>query len=164
MLKWFGCGDKVTDLKEWHNFIRKTTFHLNKVGKDYEAKVMPSWDALVLHCNRTNYVLNTIHSAKTTKCPTINKYKEYGWTQTNDKIEVNWGEVDKVFDNDIGGCGCHGGCETNRCSCYSGSRQCTHTCRCTNCLNSGSTQKNNSSKQKQKKHNHCSCHNRGGQK
>ena len=36
-IKWLGCGDKTTGLKEWHNFIRKVTFHLNKVGKDYDA-------------------------------------------------------------------------------------------------------------------------------
>ena len=45
------------------------------------------------------------------------------------------------------GCGCQGGCDTNRCSCYSSSRQSTHTFRCTNCLNSGSIGKNSSSKQ-----------------
>ena len=49
MLKWLDCADKIKDLKEWHNFVRKATFYLNQVGKDYEAKVMPPWDALVLH-------------------------------------------------------------------------------------------------------------------
>ena len=143
MLKWFGCGDKITNLKEWHTFIRKATFHLNKVGRDYEAKVMPSWDALVLHCKRTNYVLNTIVSGKTTKCSTLNKHAEYGWSQIDDKIVVNWGKADVIID-DMGGCGCHGGCDTNRsCSCYSASRECTHTCRCTNCLNNGSIGKIN---------------------
>ena len=60
MIKWLGCGDKITGIKEWYNFIRKATFHLNKVGEDYEAKVMPSWDALLLHCKRANYVPDMI--------------------------------------------------------------------------------------------------------
>ena len=107
---------------------------------------MPSWDALVLHCKRTNYIINAIVSAKTTKCSILNKHAEYGWSQIGDKIVVNWGKADIII-ADMGDCGCHGGCDTNRCSCYSASRQCTHTCRCTNCSNIGSIGKNSSSKQ-----------------
>ena len=58
MLKCLGYNEKVTELKKWHKFIRKATFFLNTVNKDYETKVIPSWDALALHCKRANYVLN----------------------------------------------------------------------------------------------------------
>ena len=81
---------------------------------------MPSWDTLVLHCKRTNYALNIIVSAKTTKCSILNKHADY---ETDDKTVANWGKADIIIDN-TGGCGCHGGCDTNRCS---ASRQCTRT-------------------------------------
>ena len=45
------------------------------------------------------------------------------------------------------GCGCHGGCDNNQCSCHSVSQQCTHACRCINCFNSSSIG-NSASKQK----------------
>ena len=31
MLKWLGCVERISELKEWHNFIRKATFHLKLV-------------------------------------------------------------------------------------------------------------------------------------
>ena len=78
MIKWLDCAERITGPKEWHNFIRKATFHLNEVRKDYEAKVMPSWDALLLHCKWANYVLNMIISVKSKKCPTLNKHQDFG--------------------------------------------------------------------------------------
>lgn len=135
MLKWLGCTKKITDLKGWHNFIRRATFHLSHVGKHYEAMVMPSWDALVLHCKGANYVINIVHSANSTTCSILNEHKHYGWKQIDDQIAINWGSVDKIFDDCQAGCGCHGGCDTNHCSCHSTGRQCTHACRCTNCFN-----------------------------
>ena len=135
MLKWLGCTEKITDLKGWHNFIRRATFHLSSVGKDYEAKVMPSWDALVLHCKRANYVMNMIHSANSTSCSILKEYKHYGWKHIDNHIAINWGSVEQIFDDSQAGCGCHGGCSTNRCSCHSAGRQCTLACRCTNCFN-----------------------------
>ena len=135
MLKWLGCTEKITDLKGWHNFIRRATFHLSSVGKDYEAKVMPSWDALVLHCKRANYVMNMIHSANSTSCSILKEYKHYGWKHIDNHIAINWGSVEQIFDDSQAGCGCHSGCSTNRCSCHSAGRQCTLACRCTNCFN-----------------------------
>lgn len=132
MLKWLGCTEKITDLKGWHNFIRRATFHLSSVGKDYEAKVIPSWDALVLHCKWANYVMNTVHSANSTTCSMLNEHEYYGWKQIDNQITINWGSVDRIFDDSQGGCGCHG---TDRCSCHSAGIQYTHACRCTNCFN-----------------------------
>ena len=156
MLKWLGCADRICNLKGWHDFIKKATFSLNKVGKDYEAKVMPSWDALVLHCKRANYVLNMVLSAKGRQCSTLGNIEEYGWTNS-EKIVVNWGKPEQRESNTTG-CGCHSGCDTKRCSCYSERKPCNHKCRCTNCINTSLVEN-----KKKQNYNHCSCHNWGRQ-
>ena len=107
MLKWLGCTEKITDLKGWHNFIRRATFHLSHVGKHYGTMMMPSWNTLVLHCKRANYVMNIVHSANSATCSILNEHKHYGWKQIDDQIAINCGSVDKIFDDSQAGCGCH---------------------------------------------------------
>ena len=79
--------------------------------------------------------MNLVHSAKSTACSTLSKYKQYGWKQIDEQIVINWGSMDQILASSQAGCGCHGGCDTNRCSCHSAGRQCTHACKCTNCFN-----------------------------
>ena len=36
----------------WHEFIRRVAYHVPKVTKYHEHKLLPSYQALVLHCSR----------------------------------------------------------------------------------------------------------------
>ena len=45
---------KIVTLNDWHEFIRKVTFHASKVTRHHEAKILPSWNALVNHSLRAN--------------------------------------------------------------------------------------------------------------
>ena len=41
-----------SDLALWHDFIRRVTYHVPTVSKYHEHKLLPSYQALVLHAQR----------------------------------------------------------------------------------------------------------------
>lgn len=69
------------------------TFYLTKVSKDYESMVMPSYDALVKHCERANYVLGLFASISKNSSTILNMCNNYGWTLNNGEIEMDWGKI-----------------------------------------------------------------------
>lgn len=136
MLKWLEY-EKIDSLVQWHEFVRKVTFQLSKVDKDYESKLLPSWQSLVFHCKRADYVLKLIASASSIHSPHL-LCEQFGWNIDANKcsITVNWGLAETI-DMDIHkGCGCKTGCNTNRCYCFSHQQLCSNICTCSNCKNS----------------------------
>ncbi len=86
---------KISSLVDWHAFIRKVTFHDGKVTRFHEAKLIPSWSALIQHCNRGNYVLKLVYSSPVSQCTELRRYNHYGWQQTEQStIEVVWEQAD----------------------------------------------------------------------
>ena len=65
LLSWTGYPSthKIVTLRDWHDFIQKVTFHASKVTCHHEAKVLPSWNALVNHSLRATYVLQLAFSS-----------------------------------------------------------------------------------------------------
>ena len=53
----------------WHEFIRRVTFHVPKVTKTHEFRVLPSYHALLLHCKRATYVLKLALSSPLRQSP-----------------------------------------------------------------------------------------------
>lgn len=77
-------------LPEWHEFIRRITYHIPKVTKLHEYKLLPKYQALVLHCKRANYVLILVLSAPWTHSPFLPCFEQFGWHVENDCIFITW--------------------------------------------------------------------------
>ena len=71
MLGWIGLNnlEYVASDKEWCQFVRSLTFHAGTVTKDHEKNMLPSWEALTLHCKRALYVLKLVFSTPYPSCP-----------------------------------------------------------------------------------------------
>ncbi len=91
-------------LPAWHEFIRRVTYHVPKVTKFHEHKLVPSYQALLLHCKRANYVLKLALSAPWTHSPFLPCFEQFGWHVDNDTIFITWDsdlhESDEESDSD----------------------------------------------------------------
>lgn len=65
-------------LLKWHEFIRKVTYHVPKVTKSHELKLLPSFQALHLHSKRANYVLKLVLSTPWIHSPFLNCFTQFG--------------------------------------------------------------------------------------
>lgn len=125
---------KIVMLKDWHEFIGKVTFHASKVTRHHEAKVLPSWNALVNHSLRATYVLQLALSLPFQQCAALHLCANYGWTRSsNGAIEIAWNTSATTVEQV--GCKCSSGCSSTRCTCYSKSKECTARCSCRECIN-----------------------------
>ena len=91
-----------TPLLRWHDFIRKSGYHIPKVSKLHEMKLIPSSRALVLHCKRANYVLKLSLSVPFTQSPFLLCYEQFGWHKTDGELSITWddGEPPESEDDD----------------------------------------------------------------
>ena len=136
LLSWTGYPSthRIVTLKDWHEFIRKVTFHASKVTHHHEAKVLPSWNALVNHSLRATYVLQLALSSPFQQCAALHLCTNYGWTRSsNGAIEIAWNTLPTTVEQV--GCKCSSGCSSTRCTCYSKSKECTARCNCRECTN-----------------------------
>ncbi len=85
---------KITSLVDWHEFMRKLTFHEGKVTRFHEAKIIPSWNALIQHCRRATYVLKLVYSSPRSDCKDLLHHEQYGWQESGSCIEVLWEQHD----------------------------------------------------------------------
>ena len=82
-----------TDLSSWHGFIRRVTYHVPKVTKYHEFKLLPSYQALTLHCKRANYVLKLTLSAPWASSPFLACFEQFGWhREEDDGVTITWDE------------------------------------------------------------------------
>lgn len=131
--------NSISTLKEWHDFVRRITFHLSNATKDFEACLLPSYSALCKHALRATYVLKLLFSVSSVKCSILGEYTMYGWISGDGEgcIEIDWDDASDcqsfVSSNCV--CGCKTGCNTKRCKCFSCSLKCNVKCKCRGCKN-----------------------------
>ena len=78
-------------LSIWHEFIRRVTYHVPKVTKLHEQKVLPSLQALILHSKRANYVLKLAISATLFISPFLQCFEQFGWHKTDGgDVQITW--------------------------------------------------------------------------
>ena len=80
-----------SQLQTWHQFIRRVTYHVPKVTKYHEHKLLPTYQALVLHCKRADYVLKLTMSAPWMVSPFLPCYQQFGWhMDREDGVTITW--------------------------------------------------------------------------
>ncbi len=123
--------------KAWLDNIRSKSL---LTGKN-EQQVIPSNDALYRHWLRSVFVLLLWEQALETSVQMPTLYN-YGWkNQGNGRISIDWDSNSNL--NEIRdrvafitkGCGCKGGCLSNRCSCKRSNKYCGPGCICIKCEN-----------------------------
>ena len=79
---------KRTPLATWHEFIHRVTYHVPKVTKQHELKVIPSFQALIFYSKRANYVLKLAVSITYKLCvhPFVNAHV----TKSNRHITISF--------------------------------------------------------------------------
>lgn len=85
-----------TSLSMWHEFLRRVTYHIPKVTKYHEHKLLPSYQALVLHCKRANYVLKLTMSSPWSHSPFLACFEQFGWHKENGNILISWDAEDHL--------------------------------------------------------------------
>ena len=65
-----------------------------KVTKFHEYKLIPSYQALTLHCKRADYVLKLIMSTPWYQSPFLPCFEQFDWHKEDTNIMVTWDEVD----------------------------------------------------------------------
>ena len=83
-----------TPLLKWHELIRKVGYHIPKVTKVHEFKLIPSSRALVLHCKRANYILKLSLSIPLLQSPLLLCYEQFGWYTTDGSVCITWDDGD----------------------------------------------------------------------
>ena len=89
-----------TPLFKWHDFIRKIGYHIPKVTKLHELKLIPSSRALILHCKRANYILKLSLSIPLTQSPFLLCYEQFGWHTTDGEVSITWDDGDSPESDD----------------------------------------------------------------
>ena len=81
----------------WHEFIRRVTcYHVPKVTKFHEHKLLPSYCALSLHCKRASYVLKLTMSTPWILSPFLFCHEQFGWHEDHEgNVLVTWDDEDK---------------------------------------------------------------------
>ena len=75
----------------WHEFIRRVTYHIPKITKLHEQKVLPSLQALILHSKRANYLLKLVISATLVTSPFLQCFEQFGWHKTDEgNVRITW--------------------------------------------------------------------------
>ena len=75
----FQPSTTMSELALWHEFMRRVTYHIPTVTKYHEYKLVPSYQTLVLHCKRANYVMKLFLSAPLTVSPFLPCFTQFGW-------------------------------------------------------------------------------------
>ena len=65
------CTSLHTPVLKWHEFIREVGYHVPKVTKVHEFKLILSSRALLLHCKRANYILKLNTSTSVSFTPLL---------------------------------------------------------------------------------------------
>ena len=81
---------RITSLSEWHHLIRKTNYHAGKVTRFHEAKMIPSWNALLQHQQRATCVLQLVYNSPRLECADLENFTQYGWQLIDSSVEVVW--------------------------------------------------------------------------
>ena len=83
-----------SQLSMWHELIRRVTYHIPKVTKTHEFKVLPSYRALLLHCRRATYILKLTLSSPMRQSPFL-CYEQFGWHKNLDgNVQITWDSGD----------------------------------------------------------------------
>ena len=77
-----------SQLSKWHEFIRRVTYHIPKVTKTHESKVLPSYRALLLHCKRATYILKLTLSSPLRQSPFLLCFEQFGWHTRDGNVEI----------------------------------------------------------------------------
>ncbi len=73
---------------------------LSIVTKLHELKLIPSSQALVLHCKRANYILKLNLSIPLTQSPFLLCYEQFDWHTTNGEVSITWDDGDSPESDD----------------------------------------------------------------
>ena len=73
----------INTMGKWCDLVKGIKFQKNP-GK--EAHLLPSKQALSLHCKRTEYIMKLAFCAPFPNCPELLKFDHYGWKGTIDNI------------------------------------------------------------------------------
>ena len=88
-----------TPLLRWHEFIHKVGYHVPKVTKVHEYKLIPSSRALVLQCLRANYIIKLSLSVPLRVSPFLPCFEQFEWhCTTDDSINITWDDGDPPED------------------------------------------------------------------
>ena len=85
---------KRPPLATWHEFIHRVTYHVPKVTKQHELKVIPSFQALILHSKRANYVLKLAVTVTILSSPFLHCFEQFGWHTSDGTVEITWDNKD----------------------------------------------------------------------
>ena len=138
-LTWVGSESaRITNDEQWHDFVRRVTFHASSVTKNHGAKRIPTITALRLHLKRSNYVLKLAFSSNLTASPDLANHNLFGWRTSGTDIHVEWDTLTTSVEctTTQTKCTCSTGCSSGRCSCFKKCSPCTAKCRCKQCKNS----------------------------
>ena len=81
---------KQAPLTTWHEFIRRVTYHVPKVTKQHELKLLPPLQALLLHSKMANYVLKLAVSVTILSSPFLHCFEQFGWHTSNESVQITW--------------------------------------------------------------------------
>ena len=71
----------------WHEFVRRVTYHVPKVTKLHEQKLLPSLQALILHGKRANCVAI---SASLFTSPFLQCFEQFEWQKTGESKRTHF--------------------------------------------------------------------------
>lgn len=78
---------------KWLQFIRRVYYHVPKVTKVHEFKLIPSLQPLILHSQRANYILKLLLSVPLFVSPFLNCYEQFGWQNVDGRVDIIWGDI-----------------------------------------------------------------------
>ena len=85
----FGPSSR-SPLSTWHEFIRRLTYHIPKVTKTHEFKVLSSYSALLLHCRRATYIVKLTLSSPLLQSPFLFCFEQFGWHNKDGNTQITW--------------------------------------------------------------------------
>ena len=84
------CPSSRSPLLTWHEFIRRVTYHVPKVTKTHESKVLPSYSALLLHCRRATYIVKLSLGSPLLQSPFLFCFEQFGWHIKDGNTQITW--------------------------------------------------------------------------
>ena len=124
---------KITNTQELTAFTKRVCFFMNHGSKDLYNFILPSDNAVTLHCQRATFVLKLVLDGQPSSSFHM-EFENYGWLKLDNIVHIIWDEdfeeeekkLNKKRQLPISKCGCtKGGCMVKGRGCTS----CTQACK-----------------------------------
>ncbi len=116
--------------------INEARYCLFQLGNFSDEGLPPNKDCLIHHIMRANYQALIWRRCCDSRM-NLPSPSEHGWIVQGDEIELKWMSTKPAPDEALQfvNCGCHTGCNSQRCSCRRVGLKCTKLCKCASCTN-----------------------------